>query len=236
MAKVEGPNGYSGNIGNLNYYVVDGVTYVRLRRRKLTRKEKASPKRIRCKENRKALHTATKFSREMRTGVPEVRAKDSKFHDRIRSLLCRQVINKDYINKRGEKQVMREFIPAIRNFVSNIHFPESIANRLKEAKIREDKEKIVVDIPRVDFQELGGDEFLLWIVVNRMDLIKNESIASDKENIRIMGTAFEGGSFRFDIGNFTEDECLVASIGISSYKAGNLQKSKGKAGFVMLGY
>jgi hypothetical protein len=236
MARVNGPNGYSGNIGNLNYYVVNGITYVRLRRRKQTRREKESKKFARCRENLVPLQVATRFSREMRTGVPEVYAKDSRFHGRIRSLLCKKVIHRDYINARGKKKVLREFIPAIRDFVSNVDFPKSISNKLKSARISEVNGEVFIDIPRISLKRLYGDEFMLWITVNRMDLIRSESIASDRRTIRMPGSTFAGGRFTLQVGPIEEDECLVVSIGINSFREGKLQKGKGRNGFVMLGY
>jgi hypothetical protein len=135
----------------------------------------------------------------MRTGVPEIHAKDSRFHDRIRSLLCKKVIHQDYINRRGEKRVLREFIPAIKDFVSNVDFPKSISNKLKSARISEDNGEVIIDIPRISLKRLYGDEFMLWITVNRMDLIRSESIACDRRTIRMPGIAFAGGRFSLQV-------------------------------------
>lgn len=69
-----------------------------------------------------------------------------------------------------------------------------------------------------------------------MDLIRSESIACDRRTIRMPGSAFAGGRFTLQVGPIDEDECLVVSIGINSFREGKLQKEKGRNGFVMLGY
>jgi hypothetical protein len=146
------------------------------------------------------------------------------------------VIHKDYIHRRGEKRVLRDLIPAIKEFESNIDFPRAIFNQLKRAKISEEDGRLVVDVPRVSLKKLGGDEFMLWVVGNRMDLIQNESLVCDKATIRMPGKAFAGGRFSLNLGAINDDECIVVNIGVNSFRDGKWQKVKGKNGFVILAY
>ena len=153
MATYKSDNEYTGGIGNLVFYTLNGKRVVRAKRPKLTKdqKKKLNPA---IKRQNARMGSVSKFCKTLRQGIPEKFAGDLNRHSALVSRVSKEILSRDNISNRDEFKIRKEHLHHLKGVVLNDAFPAEILNKLNETKFVVNGENLEVTVPALPLSAL----------------------------------------------------------------------------------
>lgn len=239
MATYKSDNEYTGGMGNLVFYTLNGKKVVRAKRSKMTpaEKKKLNPA---IKRQNSRLGSVSKFCKVLREGIPEKFAGDLNRHSALVSRVSREILNRDSISDRDEFKIRKEHLHHLNGVILNGEFPAEILDRLNATKFVVNGENLEVEIPALPLSALEKQPqgFKLWVQIKIVSLDHPYAVSyiRMKESKPIETIQNEGMTFSFDLPEVDANESFFAAVGFKSLLGGKMVEDLRLNGYVVVSF
>src|SRR5690554_66181 len=237
MATYKSDSEYTGKIGNLVFYTLNGKPVVRSKRPKLSESEKKKLSPAIMRQNNR-ISTVSTFCKVLRSGVPEKFACDPNRHSTLISHVFKEILRRDSISSIDDFKIRKEHLHHLNGVVLNTEFAPEILDALHASTLEWKGENLEVQIPELPLSKLHKkpEAYKLWVQVKILSLDKpyDMSYVRLKESDPIEMSTNGGMSFSFDMPKAGENEGVFATIGFKSLKDGKMIEDAKLNGYVVV--
>jgi hypothetical protein len=234
MGELRSKDKYSGTVGELVFVEMNGKTFVRKKRSKMSKaaKKKPSWRGTVVQNNRFALATA--FAKLLRDSLPEF-SSYSHLHSRLSGGLNR-MIQKDHVHGRDEFQLLPEHFQGIGEIIANDLMPGKMGETLQSAEVKRTNSGLRVSLGRLRLDDLknpfeGIEVWVRFLVIDQKE--KPREIYREEQGTGVMPKASCGDIFfEFKAPRPVGNQVSVLIIGFKSYASGKQIENLSMNGFV----
>ena len=239
MATYKSDSKYTGSIGNLVFYTLNGKQVVRAKRPKLSNAEKKKLKPAIARQNER-MGNVSGFCKMLRHGVPEKFACDPNRHGILISHVFAEILKRDSISVIDAFKIRKEHLHHLNGVVLNYDFPSKILKKLNATKFKLKGENLEVQIPELPLSTLEKQPqaFKLWVQVKILSLDKPYAVSYVrlKESDPIEISKNGGMTFSFDMPEVGENEGAFGTVGFKSLDGGEMIQDVRMNGYVVVSF
>lgn len=235
MAKAECNMDFSGSLGNMVFYKVNGKMYARKKRSKMT---KAQKKKKSFKGSMRVLtksQPGIQFGKSLRWGIKCKDKSYSHLHSRMTGFIHKSIVDRDTVHNRDEMTILAEHVHYLEELITNDEFPIKIFDAMLKTKLKLEDEKLVVEVPGLPVTVLGKevDGYSIWIDAKFISLADYNIVWHKVDpGSRVVGLKKGKFEFSFDVSPKGDGEILAVAIGLKSFKGDKWVEGKDVNGFL----
>jgi hypothetical protein len=237
MGELRSKDKYKGTIGELVFVEMNGKTYVRKKRSKMTKIEKKRQSWQGTVIQNNRFSYATALAKILREPVPKY-SSYSHLHSRLSGVI-NKLIQLDHIHDKENFRLLPEHFHLIKEVKTNDDFPEKLMDALRNAKVELRKNVMKVSVKRLPLAHLNcqPEKVEVWVNLQVIELGDHpEVIFKERQKSGAIPISGYGDLiFELHLPPLSENSVTAVMIGLMSFQDGHQVKDLEMNGFVFGG-